>query len=84
MQNRISISCDEYFRQVKATNSFKLIKQLYNDGYNLQLLTARSEYYSTEYDIYGSVLKEMFYNPNKRFWEANILAGLLTNNRVWK
>ncbi len=84
VEARKEIFCPFYIDFARKTESFRNIKNLIKDGYNVQLITYDATPYSTEYDPDGQILKDIFNDPSKPFTNAHVLAGMLTKNHVWE
>ena len=84
IEARKEIFCPFYVEFAVQTESFRKIKKILKDGYNVQLIAYDATPYSTEYDPDGQILKDIFNDPSKAFTNAHVLAGMLTNNYVWE
>jgi hypothetical protein len=84
IEARREIFCPLYVDFARKTKSFRKIKKLLNDGYNIQLVGYDTVSYSSAYDPDGQLLKDIFNDPSNPFSNAHVLAGMLTKNHVWE
>ncbi|KAA3618530.1 MAG: hypothetical protein D8M58_21340 [Calditrichaeota bacterium] len=66
------------------TDLYAELKKRVHAGRNVLILGYQATKYSSINDMDGKKLKKLCFSPSKRFVNAHILAGLLTNNHVWK
>jgi hypothetical protein len=84
IEARREIFCPLYVEFARETDSFRKIKKLLEDGYNVQLIGYDTVSWSSAYDPDGQLLKDIFNDPSTLFSNAHVLAGMLTNNHVWE
>jgi hypothetical protein len=84
IEARRKIFCPLYVEFARETDSFRKIRKLLQDGYNVQLIGYDTVSYSSAYDPNGHILEEIFNDPKIPYSNAHVLAGMLTKNHVWE
>jgi len=83
VEARKQIYCKYYESLVVKTDAYRALEQLIKDGINLQILGYDGHDYDPEDDSSGSQLIEFLQDTNRSFGHEFVLAGLLTNKKVW-
>jgi hypothetical protein len=84
IEARREFICKSYVNSAKETASYEKLVQMVQEGKNIQLLCRFVKPYSSAYDPDGSVLKTIFDDTTFPFAHPYILAGMLTDKKVWE
>jgi hypothetical protein len=83
VEARKRIYCKYYESLVVKTDAYRALEQLIKDGINIQILGYDGHDYDLEDDSSVSQLIEFLQDTNRSFGHEFVLAGILTEKKVW-
>lgn len=84
VEARKRIYCYYYELLVVKTDAYKSLEDMLKRGINIQILGYDGHDYDPEDDSSGSQLIEFLQDTSRSFGHEFVLAGLLTNKKVWR